>query len=109
MKPYKAPRKKLVLDYLEKGMKVKDVAKLCKVHPATVYAWRKEARRGRAPGVSPAPKIASKANGNARDAIVYLRHARSAMIRQVVEERDKLENPVYMFALMALNALEGRS
>lgn len=116
MKPHSYAKRRQVLEALAKGLSAADVAKECKVHISSVYAWKNGERKGRQPPISGRGSLnrgkhpeAFKANGHARDAIIYLRHARTAMIRQVVEEKDKLENPVYMFALMALNALEGRS
>lgn len=100
--------KKKAVERLISGEKHLPLCKKIGINPSTIYYWKKQLADPPTSGRGKHPE-ASKANGHARDAIIYLRHARTAMIRQVVEEKDKLENPVYMFALMALNALEGRS
>lgn len=40
------------------------------------------------------------------EAIAYLRHARRAMITQIAESANTLDDPAYLFALLALRALE---
>ena len=40
------------------------------------------------------------------EAIVYLRHARTAIKHQVVSGQGTLDDPVYLFAMLALRALE---
>jgi transposase-like protein len=89
---------------LEAGASASEVAQRFKVNISTVYAWTKASRQvmGRAPGVHSTKPVASKSNGHAKDAIVYLRHAKRAMGVKA------LEDPVCLYAMLALNTLEGK-
>lgn len=70
--------------------------------------WREQSQRLR-DAKKAKPKRKYVRRPRASDAVIYLRHARTAMIHQVASGESKLEDPVYMFALLALNVLEGES
>ena len=81
------------------GEKARALCGEFKIHGSMLYAWvRKFGKEKKAP---------KKANGHANhDALIYLRHARSAMTEH--PERA-LDDDVYLFTRLALRSMEKRA
>jgi hypothetical protein len=47
-----------------------------------------------------------KAKANVHDALVYLNHAKTSAKLEIAEGRATLDDPVYLFAMLALRSLE---
>jgi hypothetical protein len=77
-------------------------------------AWREaaKARRERLKKAAPTQRrghkkmFDKKAKAPTQEAIAYLRHARRAMMIQISDGVNALDDPAYLFALLALRALE---
>lgn len=114
MKVYKYPKGKRerVLVHLAAGNSVSAVATIHKIHPSTVYAWKKkEAARfaGQPPTSGRGEPTEPAANGHSmKDAIIYLKHAQRAMMEGNLYKAKALVDPICLYAMLALNTLEGR-
>jgi hypothetical protein len=64
-------------------------------------AWRKAKQKARGP-----KKPRGKGLLGSAEAVIYLRHARTAITHQVVSGAGKIDDPVYLFAMLALRALQ---
>jgi hypothetical protein len=69
--------------------------------------WREDKRRRVKEKREQGNKKPRFQRGPTRDAIVYLRHARNAIKVEIVTGRGSLDDPAYLFAMLALSALEG--
>lgn len=104
-KVYSEAFKRAAVSRLNAGEPARKLCKELKIVGSMLYGWRKkfdkieQTKNAFSKGRRPASPV--------HDAIIYLRHARTAMIEQVVSGQSKLEDPAYLFALLALKSLEG--
>jgi hypothetical protein len=70
------------------------------------YRLKKKRERQAAKEVNGEEPVRKKRRRPNHDAVIYLRHARTAMTEQVVSGQASLDDPVYLFAMLALRALE---
>lgn len=88
------------------GEKARDVAALLHASRASVDGWVRASR-----ATTGAPIATKAAQGHAdtvvRDAVLYLRHASAAIMRQVNSGKVKKLDDAQLLTLLALNVLEG--
>ena len=92
------------IDRFNNGDKAVDIAAELGTSPGMVRKWVMLGTHGK-----PAKKPFKAYRPKAQDAIIYLRHAKDAMKVVIVEDPSRLDDPVYLFAMLALATLEGRA
>jgi len=83
------------------------VAKMIGCHVTSVTNWVKASTKKGSVVVRKGSKV--RVGHSTHDAIVYLRHAKDAMKVQLVQDPGRFDDPVYLFAMLALATLEGRA
>jgi UDP-2,3-diacylglucosamine pyrophosphatase LpxH len=89
------------------GDKAEDIAKQIGCHPTSIRQWANKLVKTSKVVARKGSKV--RVSHGVHDAIIYLRHARDAMKVVIVADPTRLEDPAYLFAMLALNVLEGRS
>lgn len=105
-------RRKFDLDFKRKavarvtnGESAKTVTDELGIAPSMLYNWRRKFTKAQ----KKEKRAAKKKPNKLANAIILLHHARDAAVKEVAENPDRFDDPVYGLAMMALRTLEGKS
>jgi transposase-like protein len=102
MRKHKEEYKRSIAKRVKAGEAVAAIAKSDKLANSLIYNWTKRFS-------DPSPKAVKKRKHTPmQEAIIYLHHARTAAVLSVTQDPSRMDDPVYLFAMMALRTLEGK-
>lgn len=89
------------------GTSAQELAKEIGCHVTSINQWVHAAVKDGKAVVKKRGKV--KVGLKTYDAIVYLRHAKDAMKVQIAADPSRLDDPAYLFSMLALKTLEGQA
>jgi transposase-like protein len=95
--------KRKVVARLLNGESRAAVSKDLGIVASVLYNWVKKFKK------ETKKRVAKKKPNKLANAIILLHHARDAAVKEVAENPDRFDDPVYGLAMMALRTLEGTS
>jgi transposase-like protein len=110
---YSLEFKQTALRRVAAGEPVEEVAKSMGCNGVSIYAWRKTMPSAKIVSAdTPSAKHGTKkhyelSDNVVRDAILYLRNARTAIMRQITSGKIKELDDAQLLTLLALKSLEG--
>lgn len=89
--------KNKVLSRVVKGESVREISEELKIVPSLIYQWRKKK--------TPLMNKTTNSNLNIRDAVIYLKHAKAAMTKELTSGKIKQLSRSNLLTLLALDSL----